>query len=382
MLHSPRVADELAARAGVSAADVVCGRRPWLARLVEQLGLGDLLDRRIVQLSGGQQQRVAVAAALAIRPEVVLLDEPTSNLDTASAGALADLLADCVRELGTRLVIAEHQARHVHRLIDGSVQLNGRGVRVWTGRPGAAPGDVLPPPFDYQALRELVRAVVLPGGDEVLAAENLRCKRGGRLVLGGVTFALHRGEILGLTGPNGAGKSTLLLLLAGGLRPAGGKVRRRDKPRAASGSSAAGGHRQGHGVGLLLQNPLHQLFCDTVREEVALAAENAGLPDAGARVQRLLQAADLGPLAERMTLALSYGEQQRTALAAALSADPAVVLLDEPTHGMDARRLTGIVRFVAACRRRGTAFVIASHDRQLLEAISDRVLTLRDGRLE
>jgi energy-coupling factor transporter ATP-binding protein EcfA2 len=133
---------------------------------------------------------------------------------------------------------------------------------------------------------------------------------------------------------------------------------------------------------LLLQNPLHQLFCETVREEVALAARNAGLPMAEEHMDRLLVAADLADLADRPTLTLSYGEQQRTALAAAMSARPPVVLLDEPTHGMDAARLAKIIRFLIEARRDGTAFVVASHDHDLLRAFCDRVLMLQDGSLQ
>jgi energy-coupling factor transport system ATP-binding protein len=127
---------------------------------------------------------------------------------------------------------------------------------------------------------------------------------------------------------------------------------------------------------------LHQLFCETVRQEVALAADNARLPDTPEQVDRLLDAADLASLADRATLSLSYGEQQRTALAAAMSAEPPVILLDEPTHGMDAARLSQIIHFIVAARRGGTAFIVASHDRPLLQAFCDRVLVLRDGQLE
>jgi iron complex transport system ATP-binding protein len=113
---------------------------------------------------------------------------------------------------------------------------------------------------------------------------------------------------------------------------------------------------------------------------VALAAVNARLLNVPARVDSLLAVADLLPLAERATLSLSYGEQQRTALTAAMSADAPLILLDEPTHGMDARRLAEIIGFVLEARQRGTTFVVASHDRALLEAFCDRVLVLHDGR--
>jgi energy-coupling factor transporter ATP-binding protein EcfA2 len=207
----------------------------------------------------------------------------------------------------------------------------------------------------------------------VLTCRNLSCHRAGRVVLDRIDFDLKAGEIVGLTGPNGAGKSSLLLLLAGGLKPSSGSnIRWLASPLVEPGSAR---------VGLLLQNPLHQLFCETVREEVALAASNAGRRMPGEQIQSLLAAADLIHLADRPTLSLSYGEQQRTALAAAMSAQPPVVLLDEPTHGMDAVRLGKIIRFLLEARRSGTAFVVASHDSELLQAFCDRVLSLQEGRL-
>jgi energy-coupling factor transporter ATP-binding protein EcfA2 len=376
MLHSPRVVDELLARARAArerdAGDL---QRGWLADLIAQLELGALLDRKIVELSGGQQQRVALAAVLASRPAVVLLDEPTSNLDSKAARALVRLVSECAEQFGTRFVAAEHRADHVVKLADGAVHLNGDGGRYWAGARGTAPGNVLPDPLDLDGLRRLAAANPPPGdGELVLTCHNLSCRRSGRLVLQRIDFALRAGEIVGLTGPNGAGKSTLLLVLAGGLKPtADSRITWSERHD----------HRCGRlRVGLLLQNPLHQLFCETVREEVALAANNARRRSPARDVERLLAAADLGQLAERVTLSLSYGEQQRVALAAAMSGNPATILLDEPTHGMDAARLSKIIRFVIETRRNGTAFVVASHDRALLEAFCDRVLVLRDGRLE
>ena len=192
-------------------------------------------------------------------------------------------------------------------------------------------------------------------------------------MLDDINLELRPGEVVGLTGPNGAGKSSLLLVLAGGLKATSkSELEWRCRRKRPAGSRA----------GLLLQNPLHQLFCDTVRNEVALAAENARRPAVQQHVEQLLAAADLSPLANRATLSLSYGEQQRTALAAVMSGDPATILLDEPTHGMDADRLDRLIRFVLEVRRNGTAFIIASHDRSLLEAFCDRVLLLRDGKLD
>lgn len=376
MLHSPRVADELLARAHALRSRATGDlRRGWLADVVAQLELDRLLDRKIVELSGGQQQRVALAAVLASRPAVVLLDEPTSNLDRDAASAIVKLVCGCAERFGTRFVTAEHRADHLSDLVDGVVRLDRNGGRAWSGPRGAAPADLLPDSLDLDALAKLAAANRADAdGQPLLTCHNLCCRRSGRLVLADVDFQLRSGEIVGLTGPNGAGKSSLLLVLAGGLKPTGdSEIDWRCQP---------GRRRTSARVGLLLQNPLHQLFCETVRHEVALAAENARHPSPAQQVDRLLTAADLVPLAGRVTLSLSYGEQQRTALAGAMSGNPAAVLLDEPTHGMDALRLGRIIRLVIETRGHGTAFVVASHDRRLLQAFCDRVLVLRDGRLE
>jgi energy-coupling factor transport system ATP-binding protein len=370
MLHSPRVADELSARGPAQA-----GLRPgWLAEIVEQLELGPLLDRRIVELSGGEQQRVALAAVLVGRPPILLLDEPTSNLDPDAAAAFVRLLSSCALRFGTRFLAAEHRPDYLLKLVDGAVHLNGVGSGGWSGTCGNAPRAVLPDPLDLDGLRMSAAASRTAGGELLLSCSRLACRRWGRQVLADIEMQVRAGEVIGLTGPNGAGKSSLLLVLAGALRPTSnseirwfdGDRRNRARPR----------------LGLLLQNPLHQLFAETVRQEVSLAADNAGQSPGQRQVDRLLAAADLLPLANRSTLSLSYGEQQRVALAAALSGNPAVMLLDEPTHGMDARRLEQIIRFILEARRRGTAFVVASHDRTLLEAFCDRVLMLRGGQLE
>jgi len=372
MLHSPRVGEELAERARVA------GSSEALAEAVELLEIGSLLDRPIHELSGGQKQRVALAAALAGGAELLVLDEPTSNLDAAGTAAMPELLGRICRRGRTALLAIEHRPQALMPLADGAIRLDvAEPVRQWRGRSGHVPADVLPTGLDLKGLRQHAEASrrAAPPARPLLECRGLTCRRAGNVVLRDVRLQITTGQIVGLYGPNGAGKTTLLEALIGQVRcERGGAITWRGQP--ARRCRVPLRH-----VGMLMQNPLHQLFCQTVRSEVAMAAENARLDGIDERVDALLAAADLTDVAERSSLALCFGQQQRTALAAALSHEPDLVLLDEPTHGMDDVHLHALVQLILARRAQGTSFLIASHDRALLEACCDRILLLERGEL-
>ncbi len=369
MLHSPRVGDELAERARAAR----CAGA--LSEAVELLEIGPLLTRTIRELSGGEKQRVALAAAVTGGPDLLVLDEPTGNLDEAGAAAMTELLSRIVKRGCTALLAIEHRPHSLVPLSDGVMRINGAdGVRPWRGPKGAAPCEVIGARIDLDGVRQQADASrhAAPASQPLLECQHLSCRRVGRPVLKDLRLEIGTSQIVGLCGPNGSGKTTLLEGLIGAVRCSRSsrvRWRGRHKRRAVPVGS----------VGMLVQNPLHQLFCETVRSEIAMAAENAKLEGIDRRVRGLLTAADLIGVAERATLALSFGQQQRTALAAAMSHDPELVLLDEPTHGMDDVHLRGLVEMILERRTSGTAFVIASHDRKLLEACCDRILRLEQG---
>ncbi len=371
-----------------------------VARGVEEaalaLGIAHLLERSTQELSGGELQRVALGAALAGRPALVLLDEPTSQLDPVAGDELVWLLRRLNEEWGTAIVLVEHRlerclaaADRVIAFSTGEVACDAdpRDFLEWATRerpelatPAArlfARAGLRPPPTGVKEARATLRAHGLqpPAEDPGSVSERptapapaprrrrgappaaLSCERlwhelpGGRAVLRGIDLALAPGERVALMGRNGAGKSTLLRHAAGLLAPTRGRVR------------AAGR------VALLLQNPNDYLIHDRVADEAPAPA---------------LAAAGLAELADRHPRDLSGGERQRLALAIVLgegtdAAAPAVVCLDEPTRGMDRGakdRLAATTRELAG---RGAAVLIATHDPELAAEAAERVVLLGDG---
>ena len=336
-------------------------------------GLERLRGRRLNTLSDGEKQRLAIAAVLAMAPRILILDEPTSNLDMVGARQVLSTLERLHRQSST-VVIAEHKTGEVGRLADrvlileegqpvadGSPKevfarrelLHRLGMRQPTNHPHSDWADVIHPSLPGRG-----RGRVKP----LAELEGVVAGYGKRQVLEGLDLCIHRGELVALVGDNGAGKTTLARLLAGLVKPRRGTVRVRGR------------------VGLLFQNPLEQLFCETVEEEVAFGPRNYGLLTP-ALLEDTLAAADLGSLRRRRTHALSGGEQQRTALASVLALRPDLLILDEPTMGQDWGRLSAFMDHVAHLNGRGMAILLITHDYKLVHRYAQRMLLLRNGRI-
>jgi energy-coupling factor transport system ATP-binding protein len=308
------------------------------------LGIEALRGRRLSTLSGGERQRVQLAAVLALKPQIVALDEPTSQLDPAGAAAV---LAQC-RSLaggGRAVIVAEHRLETFGPAVDRTLTVE--GGRAIAGRDAVARAATEPRAERPAATDEAweLRDVAAGPGHEVLS---------------GVSLAGGRGEIVALVGPNGSGKTTLLRTLAGLLPPLSGTVRRPDGRTA-----------------YLPQNPGALLHLPTVRAEVALTLRRAGSPDSA---EAMLASFGLAHLADRYPRDLSSGERQRAALAATLAGAPTLVLLDEPTRGMDAAARRALAHAVRALTEAGAAVVLATHDTALAAELADRTVEICDGR--
>jgi energy-coupling factor transport system ATP-binding protein len=390
-------------------------------------------SRSTTALSGGEKQRLVVAGALALTPGLLLLDEPTANLDPVGAAAVRSLIAD-LAPAGTTLVLVEHRVAEIVDLVDRAVVIESGGVvadgppdRIFTERgaelaargvwvPGHEPGrraagGVLAPataaatPAATAAAETLVRAAGV--GEEPFPAEPYDAtgpddtagpdetggpgnaghtgRAGGTGPLTDIDLDLTAGTATAISGPNGAGKSTLLALLAGLARARHGTVTPRGRladvdPRPLAAWPA---RRLARHVGTVFQNAEHQFVRPSVRAELRLGPLLAGAGEAaaGRRADTLLDRLRLAHLADAHPFTLSGGEKRRLSVATALATEPDVLILDEPTFGQDARTWAELVALMAELRDGGRALAIATHDDRLLTCLADRVVELEAGRI-
>ncbi len=312
-------------------------------------GASKLAHRTMRTLSGGERQRVALASALASRPQLVVLDEPTSQLDADGSGLVLAALREIAAE-GRTVVVSEHR---LEELMGAATQL----VQVEAGRvtridPRAWTAPAAPPRLPVSGAQH-PQAWCLGGATAGFT---------GVPVIDHVDAGGCGGEVVALTGPNGGGKTTLLRLIAGLLSPLAGTVERRPGR-----------------IAYLPQNPAALLHRPTVEDEVRFTLDRAG--DTAEGPLEILEQLGLAHAAGRYPRDLSSGERQRAAAAAVLPGAPALVLLDEPTRGMDQEARRALIGVIGRVRDRGASVVIATHDVQLREAVADRVLEVAGGRV-
>jgi energy-coupling factor transport system ATP-binding protein len=319
-----------------------------------RVGLEGFQRRTLRSLSGGEAQRVAVASALALRPQVLVLDEPTSQLDDESAAVVLDAVRDLARQGDLTLVASEHRLDRM-RWVDRVVELPRAGApprvesaTAWFAGPHAP---------------EAPAAPATAPGDPVLEMEGITFGYGEEAVLTSLSLCVRAGEVVALTGPSGSGKTTLLRLAVGLLRPTAGRVRAEGRP--IDGWSVAEICRR---VAFLPQDPGTLLFAATVRAELGVTLANHGLPRDPDRERRLLGALGISELAESYPRDLSTGQRQRAALAAVSVTDPPLLLLDEPTRGLDGEAIAALARLLHERAAAGAGVLVASHDRRLTRA--------------
>ena len=407
----------------------IVARQTEALRLV---GLTEFGDRSIFELSGGEKQRVSIAAVLAARPRLLVLDEPTANLDPAGMAEVFAVLAQLNREHGTTIIMVEHRVDELADKVSRVVMMD-RGAIVFDGAPRAA--------FSSRRVVHSEEAVVVPTAswfpqvsefaidlaaasrrdlpvdqvplsvDEAFAlasnwskpAEAAAAQNEPKLderqqgtpllsikslsfgydrntpILRGVDLEIESNAIVALLGRNGSGKTTLARMLVGiNAAPAGSiKLEGKDISRLSAREIASE-------IGYVFQNPDHQFVTDRVDEEIAysLKVRNFGEEEIAARVNEVLEIVDLQRYRARSPYNLSLGERRRLSVATMLVLQPRMLVLDEPTIGQDHERAQLLMGLMARLRERyGTTILMITHDVRLVAEWADRALVLRSGRI-
>lgn len=377
---------------------------------LDLLDLAELRTRPLHTLSGGEKQRVAIAAALALRPQTLVLDEPTSQLDPKSAEDVLNALVRLNADLGLTIVLAEHRLERLLAFADTLTWLPGAGAEIVSGAPRTVIAHMpMTPPLVTVAralqwtplpltIKEGLRfsRTVTPAVptvpedapasanqtptavDNLLAVEKLTVRYGSRTALHDLSLRMDGGEVVVLLGRNGSGKSTLLRSIVGLQKIDRGVI-------TVAGESIAGRSTADicRKVAYLPQDPNALLFADTVVEELQITLRNHGLPADAPEALRTIRA-----LLERLRLAdkmqayprdLSVGERQRVALAAVTIVQPRLLLLDEPTRGLDYEAKALLADLIHGWRSEGAAALVVTHDVEFAALLADRVVVLSQG---
>jgi len=392
---------------------------------MEVTGISDLRSRATHELSGGQKQRLAIASILAMRPRVVVLDEPTSFLDPVGAERIFEVLDTLNREYRMTVILIEHRldlaVRYVDRVIvfaggesinDGppaevftaeSTRLSGVGIPriVELSRRLSHRGVIMEGPpltadlFIEEVERQLPRTRMnLPergaapgvggsagegGNTPIIEARGISyAYPSGVQALRDVSLTIHRGEFVAIMGENGAGKTTLVKHFNGLLKPQGGRVVVDDVD--VSEVSVASLSRK---VGLVFQNPDDQLFSENVEEEISFALRNFGFGKdvIEKRVDWALNLLDIERYRKSSPFILSGGERKRVALASVLAWDPEVVILDEPTIGQDYGQKEKLRHFLMQLRTQGKTTIIVTHDVEFVAECRPRIILMAGGEI-
>ena len=363
---------------------------------LDLVGLGGLeLSRSTRHLSGGQRQRLALAGVLAMKPGLLLLDEPTANLDPEGVVEVHDAVKKVIETTGQTMVVVEHHIDVWLDLVDRVIVL-GRsdadspaGAVIADGKPDevfAQMGDVLAAGGAWVPGRAIpdCRPDDETRGETVLSTENLSFGRGTALGAG-INLDFHAGEVTALMGSNGAGKSTMALTLAGLLKPIDGKVLIADslKPPHAGQEPINWKSKELLGrIGMVFQEPEHQFASNFVRDEVAIGPKSMGHSEDEAyqTADRMLEQMNLTRFAKANPYTLSGGEKRRLSVASMLAAAPKVLVMDEPTFGQDFSTWTEMVKLIAAIRDQGSCVIMVTHDEALVDALGARRVMFEETR--
>jgi len=367
--------------------------RKQVLEVLSLLGIWHLKDKKTYELSGGEKQKVAIAAALAVRNRFLVLDEPVSQLDPMAADEIMHLLKKLNDDLGFTIVLVEQRIEKCLSYADRVVFLD-KGKITFAGKPdeyvkwvGNHDCDFLPPvtelfwklksdmyPLTVKQGRELLRknydvasevfetSIPAQGSNAIELKKVDFAFENGTKALSSVTLDVVKGETLGIIGANGAGKSTALRIMAGLLKPCKGNV------------------EEEGAVGYLSQEPNDYLFNDTVYEELLFTQKNFQKVDSDF-IDEILGDLDIESKRNANPRDLSGGERQRVALASVLAMKPQILLLDEPTRGLNKGYKMRLASYLRNLKKKGKTIVLVTHDMEFVAEVCDRSVIMFDGEI-
>lgn len=389
-------------------------------KYMEIIGIADLKYRLTFAISGGQKQKVSIASNLAMLQDVLILDDPTTDLDPVCKSEVIQTLAQLHRESGKTLIVIEHDLNDLIELANRIVVMD-QGRIVFEG----ATGKVLAENYDdllalgvnmpqhveiahatyregerpasyptekeavFTRLEDVFAGRMLPAvgprrdgpttDDVVISVKDMSFSYSpGVPVLRNISFDVLKGEFVGIVGANGSGKSTLVNNLIGLLHPEEGVVIVDGQDTSEIDISDLAKR-----IGYVFQNPDHQLFANTVDDEVGFSLKVHGVPpeEAAERIQQTLEIVGLADCRDRHPFSLSRGQRQKLAVATALVHQPRIILLDEPTTGQDRRSLAGLLDMMVRLNQQGNTTIMITHDMDIVAAYASRVIVMADGQI-
>lgn len=388
-------------------------RKTMAVRVAEALSLfniSHLREKNVEELSGGEKQKVIIASIMAMQPEVLFLDEPTSQLDPTAAEEIINIIKRINEDLGITVVMVEQRmdrcfsiADRVAIMKEAAIQEIGPPLKLLEMRKKQN-YSFFPPvsrffmsikspriPITVKEGRSFIKESkrvftsvesrkinqVISEKENLLKMQKISCSypKSKTDVLKDLNLEINKGEFAVLIGPNGVGKSTLLKTIIGFIKPYKGKIFYKSSEITLTPTQERAKY-----IGYLSQNPGDYLFNDTVEEEIRFTQKHLGKKD-DKLMDELIKWLDLEKCRYKNPRDLSGGERQRAALAAALAGDPDVLLLDEPTRGLDNMLKVQIGKFLQTLKQKGTSILLVTHDIEFAAEYAEKVIIMFDGRI-